>query len=69
MANQVRVVALLPAFALARQELQMAMRATTHPTPHTALARRVQGSPLPREEKVAMLPENGETLAAYVVKT
>ena len=38
-ANQVRVVALAPAFALATAELMMAMNTSTQPTPQTALAR------------------------------
>ena len=39
MANQVRVVALAPAFALATAELMMAMKTSTQPTPQAALAR------------------------------
>jgi hypothetical protein len=69
MANQVRVVASVPAFPLAKVEFKMAMKATTQPMPHASRASWIQGLPPPRAPKLTYLSGPKNTSPAYVVRT
>src|SRR2546428_2015958 len=55
MAYHVRVVALAAAFELAMAELAMARNTSTHPAPHTFLARKSHGLPPPTPANPANL--------------
>src|SRR5579864_1040746 len=60
MANQVRVVASVPALPLAKVEFRMAKNTTTQPSPHTSRPSWIHGLPPPRAPKLTYLdgPKN-----------